>query len=223
MADDRPRLTRDSDPEPRFTFGPDFESDSGGWGARLSSWARRNSRPVTVGVIVAVLVLGGLYSLSRSRTGGIQELFRARGPATIEEVVSEEGVEGLNLSLPAKTESSTNKPAGTTSLAEPGKLTKTDAGITAAASRGEGVTHLARRALRAYLESNSVDFTLRAEHKIYVEDYVMKKTGAATLQIGEERTFSNDLVREALTRTKDLSPKQIENLSQYVPLVPSLR
>lgn len=222
MADDRPRLTRDSGPEPRFTFGPDFESDGGGWGARLSSWARRNSRPVTVGVIVAVLVLGGLYSLSRSRTGGIRELFRAQGPSTIEEV-TEEGVEGLDLSLPAQTESSTSNPAGTPSLAEPGKLTKTDTGIAVAASRGEGVTHLARRATRAYLESNSVDFTLRAEHKIYVEDYLMKKTGAATLQIGEERTFSNDLIREALTRAKDLSPKQIENLSQYVPLVPSLR
>ncbi|MBI2624393.1 hypothetical protein HYW67_02775 [Candidatus Parcubacteria bacterium] len=218
MADDRPRLTRDNDPEPRFTFGPDFESGDGGWGERLSNWTRRNSRSITIGVIVAVLVLGGLYSLSRSRTGGIGELFRARGPATIEEVLPEEGIEGVNLSPPAA-----EQPVGAAPTAEPGALTTTASAITVAASRGEGITHLARRALRAHLESNSVDFTLRAEHKIYVEDYLVKKTDAQRLQIGEERTFSNDLVREALARAKDLSPKQIENLSQYVSLVPSLR
>ncbi|MBI4099184.1 hypothetical protein HY442_01485, partial [Candidatus Parcubacteria bacterium] len=110
-----------------------------------------------------------------------------------------------------------------TAPAEAGKITKTDTAIAVAASRGEGVTHLARRALKSYLASNSADFELKAEHKIYIEDYLMKKVGAKALQIGEERTFSTDLVREALSRAKDLSPKQVENLSQYVPLVPSLQ
>ncbi|MBI3304958.1 hypothetical protein HYZ80_01360 [Candidatus Parcubacteria bacterium] len=218
MADDRTHLNRNQDPEPRFTFGPDFETETGSGSGRLTSWLKANARTITVIGIVAVLVIGGLATLNRNRFGKLGDLFRARGPATVEE-----SFENVDLNVPASTEAQGQTETKGLSLAEPGKITKTDTSITVAASRGEGVTHLARRALKSYLESNSADFDLKAEHKIYIEDYVMKKIGAKSLSVGEERQFSNDLVKDAMAKAKNLTPKQLENLSQYVPLVPSLR
>lgn len=218
MADDRTHLNRSQNSEPRFTFGPDFDTDGAGGSGRLASWLKANARTITVVGIVAVLVIGGLATLNRNRFGKLGDLFRARGPATVEE-----SSENIDLNVPASTETQGQVKTEGLALAEPGKITKTDTAVTVAASRGEGVTHLARRALKSYLESNSADFELKAEHKIYIEDYLMKKVGAKVLQIGEEKQFSSDLIREALGKAKNLTDGRIQNLSKYVPLVPSLQ
>jgi hypothetical protein len=90
------------------------------------------------------------------------------------------------------------------------------------AAKGEGLTHLARRALKAYLQEHSVNFELKPEHKIYIEDYLALKMGYRWLKVGEEVGFSEDLIQEALNKAQSLTPVQIQNLSQFVPLVPSL-
>ena len=87
---------------------------------------------------------------------------------------------------------------------------------------GEGLTHLARRVLSKYLKDHSLTFQLRAEHKIYIEDYLAKAMGGRWLNLGEEVTFSVELIQEAIDQAQKLTPEQIQNLSQYVPLVPSL-
>ena len=90
------------------------------------------------------------------------------------------------------------------------------------AGKGEGLTHLARRALKAYLREHSVNFELKPEHKIYIEDYLALKIGYRWLKLGEEVGFSEELIQEALNKAQNLTPAQIQNLSQFVPLVPSL-
>jgi hypothetical protein len=90
------------------------------------------------------------------------------------------------------------------------------------AHSGEGITHLARRALKRYLQENPQDFELTPEHKIYIEDYIQKKTGSGWLRLGQTLTFSEELIIEAINKARQLTPNQLENLKQYSQLVPSL-
>jgi hypothetical protein len=85
------------------------------------------------------------------------------------------------------------------------------------AAKSEGVTHLARRAVKEYL--GSANENLSAEQKIYAEDFLRKKTGTKTLEVGEKIEFSVDLIKQGVEQAKGLNQKQIENLSKYVPLV----
>ena len=64
------------------------------------------------------------------------------------------------------------------------------------AQPGEGITHLARRALKTYLEEKGSDLNLTPEHKIYIEDYIQKRTGDRWLILGETLTFSEELIVE---------------------------
>lgn len=90
------------------------------------------------------------------------------------------------------------------------------------AKEGEGVTHLARRALRGYLNDNSQSFIVTPEHKIYIEDYLVKKTGEKNLQLSERVEFSEGLINSAVQEAKKLTSSQLENLAQFSRLVPSL-
>lgn len=87
---------------------------------------------------------------------------------------------------------------------------------------GEGITHLARRALKKYLQDKSQEFEITPEHKIYIEDYIAKKMGRRWLKLGETLEFSEDLIKEGIGHAFDLTPEQLENLTQYSQLVPSL-
>ncbi|MBZ9573001.1 hypothetical protein KJA17_02385 [Patescibacteria group bacterium] len=91
-----------------------------------------------------------------------------------------------------------------------------------AAETGDGITHLARRALRSYLSENPQDFDATPEHKIYIEDYLTKQKGDHWLQLGETMELSGDLIEEAIEKSETLSPEQLENLTQYSQLVSSL-
>jgi len=93
---------------------------------------------------------------------------------------------------------------------------------TEVAQKGEGITHLARRALKKYLQDEPQDFQVTPEHKVYIEDYLAKKLGGRWLKLGETLEFSEDLIKEAIEKSETLSPAQLENLTQYSQLVPSL-
>lgn len=90
------------------------------------------------------------------------------------------------------------------------------------AQKGDGVTHLARRALKAYLIDRGKELNLTKEHKIYIEDYMQKKTGDFWLQVGQKLTFSEDLIKEAIEHALQLTPEQLQNLTQYSQLVSGL-
>jgi len=102
------------------------------------------------------------------------------------------------------------------------KETEEFKGYIVTAQRGEGITHLARRALAQYLEDKGANEDLTKEHKIYIEDYLQNRTGAEWLQLGETRSFSEDLIEEAINASKNLNDNQLKNLEQFSELVPSL-
>jgi hypothetical protein len=90
------------------------------------------------------------------------------------------------------------------------------------AEKGDGLTHLARRATTSYIEDENIN--LSSEERIYVEDHVQKrlapeKTGLRHLEIGEEVEVSTELIEEAIAQAEMLTTQQIENLSQYTALV----
>ncbi len=89
------------------------------------------------------------------------------------------------------------------------------------ANYGEGLTHLARRALSEYIEIKEIK-DLSAEHKIYVEDYIQKKLGGGNLSLGEKVTISYDLISEAVNNSRNLTETELNNLKQYSVLVSSL-
>ncbi len=90
------------------------------------------------------------------------------------------------------------------------------------ANFGEGITHLARRALKRYLKNHPQEFKLTPEHKVYIEDYLAREKGYHWIQLGEKMEFSVELIEKAISKAKDLTPAELENLSQYAKLVPSL-
>jgi len=90
------------------------------------------------------------------------------------------------------------------------------------AEPGEGITHLARKALRDYLKEKGGELNLSPEHKIFIEDYLQKKTGDYWLKVGQKLTFSEELIKEAIEKARSLTPEQLQNLTQYAKLVPSL-
>jgi hypothetical protein len=89
------------------------------------------------------------------------------------------------------------------------------------AQAGEGITHLARKALKEYLKEKGGP-NLAPEHKIFIEDYLQKKTGDYQLQLGQKLTFSEELIKEAIEKAQTLTQEQLQNLTQYAQLVPDL-
>ncbi len=80
------------------------------------------------------------------------------------------------------------------------------------ARSGEGLTHLARRALD---EHGGAD-DLTAEHKVFIEDYIQKHLNRdGYLQMGEEVEIPTELIEEAIQQSENLTESQLENLSQY--------
>jgi len=82
------------------------------------------------------------------------------------------------------------------------------------AGKGDGVTHLARKALNEYLKENNKD-ELTDLHMIYIEDYIQNKTGNEALEIGQNLTFSENLIEEAIRSSEGLSGTALENLKRY--------
>ncbi len=86
---------------------------------------------------------------------------------------------------------------------------------TVTAKSGDGITHLARHALEKYLEDINGGSNLTKEHRIYIEDFLQNKIGNQKLEIGDQETFSENLIQEAISNARNLSPKSLENLSRY--------
>ncbi|NTW13704.1 MAG: hypothetical protein HGA31_01600 [Candidatus Moranbacteria bacterium] len=88
--------------------------------------------------------------------------------------------------------------------------------FTSEAKSGEGMTHLARRAFAEYTAQNPKLSGLSAEQKVYIEDYLQKKTAhVGVLGIGERVGFSRQLIDEAVAKARGLGSSQVENLHQF--------
>ncbi|QQS20737.1 MAG: hypothetical protein IPL87_04230 [Candidatus Moraniibacteriota bacterium] len=205
----------------------DLEEDRENEGG-FKAWLEDNLR-IILSILVVLAIAGGIYSYSQ----------RSEAPAISEETSSEEVTEpgataeeakpeSENEVAPAPTTEETTpvkeevKPTPVTETASAGESKETETSFIEAAGKGEGATHLARRALANYLEKNP-DAALSAEHKIYIEDYLRKNVSYGKVQPGTSLEFSKSLIQDSIGKSKQLSDHQLSNLKKYTERVPSLR
>jgi len=184
-------------------------------------WLQDNLR-IIISIVIVIAIAGGIYSYSkRSQVPVVSE-----EEGVEEQIINEEGllitddsgeeVEGAGEVIQQEEAASQEQVTSAATSKE------TNESFIETAGKGNGVTHLARRALANYLEKNS-DSELKAEHKIYIEDYLRKKVGfQGRVFVGTSVEFSKDLIQEAIREAKGLNEAQVKNLQKYTALAPSL-
>lgn len=201
---------KSSSKDPLKMPGPKFEES--GWWAKIKIFLKENSQSIALLVIGVAIIIGGVYLYSNYQKSNL-----ALNP---EEVTLEENEqEGV-----VKPEQIKVEEKDSALPIEKGEIVGNENNaIKVKAGKGAGVTHLARAAAKQYLTANpeaAKDIT--PEHKIYIEDYLKDKTSSAPLAIGQEISFSNDLIKEAINSSSQLTQKQLDNLHKYTLLVSSL-
>ncbi|OGZ34086.1 MAG: hypothetical protein A2Y98_03370 [Candidatus Portnoybacteria bacterium RBG_19FT_COMBO_36_7] len=205
--------------EPLMMPGPKF-GNKGGWWSRFSVWSGRNRSNLILSVIGILIIAGGIYLYSNYQ--------KANEAGIIEDILQQENDEGTvkpeQVNVGGQTGQTNQQTAGTSETEEKAEVTKLEnAKITVRANKGAGITHLARKATKQYLESHpDLKKDITPEHKIYIEDYIKDRTGTYGLAIGQELTFDEGLIKEAVDNSQKLSETQLQNLHKYVLLVPSL-
>ena len=199
----------------RFTMpGAQFNAGS----SPNLSWFKKNAQKITIGIIL-LLVIAGAFSFYKSyneRTtllkSAVEEIradIKAASPSP-SVVLATNQVKGVAQQAQVRTEP---------------EVVVTGDEITVSPAKGNGVTHLARQALKEYLKDKpELAKELTAEHKIYIEDYLRKnvENSPEILQMNDTITFSQDLIQDAIDQAQKLTDSQLTNLEKYVPLAPSV-
>lgn len=187
---------------------------------QVKNWLQDNLR-IVVSILIVVAIAGGIYSYSKRGTTPVAEKDRTEEVAQIDEQSaqdesSSETEESTNSGIKStETKSATQEKATPSSQETEGSFIET-------AGKGEGVTHLSRRALANYLEKNP-DSSLSKEHKIYIEDYLRKNVKhQGGVKVGTNVEFSKQLISQAIEQSKKLNERQLQNLKQYSARVTTL-
>lgn len=183
-----------------------------------SNWLKDNLR-IIISMLIVIFIAAGIYSYSKRSQNPEENLGE-------EQILTEEEP-GINITeqenIPTKSVNEQNK-----SVNQKEQITstvtsqETETSFIESADKGNGQTHLARRALANYLEKNP-DSSLTAEHKIYIEDFLRKNSGfTGKVFVGTSIEFSKDKIKEAIESSEKLSDNQLKNLEKYSARVPSL-
>lgn len=165
----------------------------------------RNS-PRTISTIIVILIIAGAIFAFSDREEGEPSPSPAEGtPAPTEQPSSPEPT------ATAQTGGATTAQPTATPLPEP---SETADAYTEVVARGQGRTHLARKAAGRYLEANK-DESITNEHRIFIEDYVKDRMERTPLHVGNTRTIEKNLIREAVDASKKLSDAQLKHLQTY--------
>ncbi|MDP3685429.1 MAG: hypothetical protein Q8R32_01195 [bacterium] len=176
----------------------------------------RNSPRTVSTIIVILIVVGAIFAFSdRGRQPGTP----TASPTPAESTPPPE-------ESPTPESTATPTPKGTKPAPAPTPLPEareTEEAYIEVASRGDGVTHLTRRALIRSVEASKPDFELTAEHKVWVEDYLKDRLSRKSLKVGENVTVTKELVREAIGKSKELTDAQLTHLKRYSQKVSAYR
>lgn len=195
---------------------------------QAKDWIQENLRVIVSVFIVAAIALG-IYSYSQ-RTQTIADnstdpLIETRGGS------DETTTTNKNASVSSPSDQDDNTVRSSQSDAETRKAVEvtaelsqeTDTSFIEKAEKGNGATHLARRALAQYLEKN-VDSSLSAEQKVYIEDYLRKNVDfKGSLTPGASIEFSKALISQGIEKSKTLNDRQLQNLKKYSARVSAYR
>jgi len=206
-------LKQDSENLP--TGGPRFGlEDKGGWGKKFRGWINKYGSSVILPIIALLILAGGIYLYTSQKSQEESIL-----------PIGEEMTAGLEGKITGLEEELTDQEEIIGQIEEEvieeiiPEGRKQEGAIIEKAVKGDGVTHLARRALKDYLKDNPQELT--NEHKIYIEDYLKDEIGSRPLEVDDEIAFSEDLIKEAIDASLQLTPEQLKNLEKYSALVVS--
>lgn len=193
---------------------PMFEEETSANQAK--AWVQENLR-ILVSVFIVAAIAFGIYSYSqRTQTVADEDsvLLDTKGEVAEEDAVDTNG---------SMTPSAVSNGIKADVVVTPELSRETETSFVEQAERGNGTTHLARRALAHYLEKNA-DSSLTAEHKIYIEDYLRKNIShQGVLLNGTSVDFSKTLISQAIEKSKTLNDKQLQNLKKYSARVNAYR
>lgn len=183
--------------------------------SQFKQWLQDNMR-IIVSILIVVIIAGGVYSYSK----------RTEAPTVSEEeILATTENENVTPSQGSVSESTSTQKEGTVKEEKNSSVAisqETENSFIETASRGDGRTTLARKALANYLEKNP-DSALTAEHKIYIEDFLRKNVKHdGGISIGTSVEFSKGLIENAIAKSKTLNDNQLQNLHKYAVRVPSL-
>jgi hypothetical protein len=182
----------------------------------IKAWFQDNLR-IIISILIVVLIAGGIYSYS-NRTESPESPIADLNDA--ENIISESEEEVVaNSDKKEETEATDQEKDSVSSIAT---SQETEKSFIQTAAKGDSQTTLARAALANFLEKNP-NSELTSEHKIYIEDYLRKKINyEGRIFTGTSLEFQKDLIQEAISHSKNLTPDQLKNLQKYVVKVPSL-
>jgi hypothetical protein len=203
-------------------------------GGTMKQWFQDNLR-IIVSVAIVVIIAAGIYSYSnRSIAPGTTDQSDQTLSQNTDNTATSEGNTDQNTATTPATKDTTKdttkdqtqntqaKPQTTDKVSSTATSQETENSFVESASRGDGTTKLARRALANYLEKNP-DSALTAEHKIYIEDFLRKNVSPkGRVTVGQSVEFSKDLIQKAISGSKNLNERQLKNLHKYAVRVPSL-
>jgi len=219
--------------EELFTDDEEFEEDQGDSWERTRTWIQDNLR-VILSVLIVVLIAVGIYNYSNKPEEQPSKVDQLVGDQLVENQQLDQGSQGSieinnanenNGQVVVKEEEkkAPTAPAETTPpVPTETKAEKSGEGYQVQAASGDGVTHLARKAAKEYLNNNPDAAGLTKEHKIYIEDYLRKHVNQGKLKIGDSRSFSDSLIKEAISKSKQLNERQLNNLQRYSARVSNL-
>lgn len=184
--------------------GPKFSNNGN------KNWFSRHSQTIVLSLIVILIAVGGFYFYKSYQQR--RDMLRAAIldiQKNADQQLQEQKIQQQPIS-PSKPQTP--------------EVKKVNGDFSAKAVKGNGATHLARETLKQYLANDpALKSKLSAEHRIYIEDYLQKHSKHdQTLHPGDEITFSDKLIKEAIDKALQLNQKQLNNLSKYVPSVPSV-
>jgi len=190
----------------------------------FKQWLQDNLR-IIISVLIVVLIAGGIYSYSKrtqNTTNTSQETAMSSDQTSATEGQTDQSADQTAKDDTQKAADQTGKSQASQEKT-PSVATgqETEGSFVETAAKGDSMTTLARAALANYLEKNP-DSALTAEHKIYIEDYLRKNVTSRRVYVGTSVEFSKDLIKTAITQSKTLSQKQLNNLHKYAVRVPSL-
>lgn len=176
---------------------------------------RVKESPRTVSaIIIVVIVAAAIYAFSGNNQQNNEVALNS--PETTPEASATPAPEKKEEVKGAMT---TPKPVDKAMLSESAKklpeARTTDSAYIEVAQKGDGLTHLARRAATRYLADHETSYSVTNEHRIYIEDYIRKHMEKGSVAIGAEKTISFDLVKQAIESAGKLTPKQLKNLTKY--------
>lgn len=205
----------------------DKNSDIQDTDSPVKAWLEDNLR-VLMSILIVVAIAGGIYSYSnRSQSPTISDATQESQDSLLEKLATDqENAMTQEDSQGSQTEEKKDSAASQDkqNVSTPADTSKeTENSFIESAQRGDGTTHLARRALANYLEKNP-DSALTVEHKIYIEDFLRKNTKRSEqVHVGTSVEFSKDMIRGAIEKSKQLNDKQLQNLKKYSARAPSLK